>query len=110
MTVDTKANQPRKFRDLGVVELADPTSSGRRRELVATLMGTMEEVKNGSGQVIIFGGITDRQKKYLVVHLNRHHRGLKERVQIDRGFPYHNGQRLIKGTRVFIKERILPKE
>ena len=105
MTVDRAANQRRKFRDLGVVELKDPSSAGRRRELIAKVMGTMEEVKHGSGQVIIAGGITRRQEGHLMVHIKKHHRGLKERIEIDRSFPYHDGQRLARGIMFKINDR-----
>ncbi len=104
--MDRVVNQRRRFRDLGVVELTQTGSMERRRELVARVMGGVEEIKHGSGQIIIAGGITDRQKRHLLGHLGRFHSGLRARVHIDREFRYHNGTELVKGAVMEVADKV----
>lgn len=110
MTVEPEPYPKRKFRDRGVVELTMEASLPRRQELIKVLMETMEVVRHGSGQVIIAGGITDRQKRHLLVHLRKYHSGVRDRMEIDRVFPYHNGEQLTVGTRLLINGKKETKE
>lgn len=104
MSSENKAvQQRRKFRDLGVTELDSDTARPVRRQLLAVVMSTMEEVKHGEGQIIIAGRMPDSHRRGLIYDLGKN--GLRKRVQVERGFPYHNGEALVVGTRILVSER-----
>ena len=96
MTLDRRG----EFKDLGVIGLTEERSLARKNELIKVVRDAVQEVSSGSGQIIIGDLITDRQKRHAIVFLNKS--GLRGRVQIDRSFSYHNGQDLVKGTRILV--------
>lgn len=103
MSSENRAERQRKFSDQGVVEFTTPGSADRRKEIIRIFSDLVQEVEDGSGQVIVAGGITDRQKRHLIVHVNR--QGIRPRVSIHRGVLYHNGEALVRGTRILVSEK-----
>lgn len=98
-----KRNIEQEYIDLGVTNLTHHRSLARKQELVGIIRRATRQIGDRSGQIILADRITDRQKRHAVVYLNRS--GLRSRVNIDRGFPYHDGERLTFGTRIEVLEK-----
>lgn len=103
--MELKTRQTTDYIDLGITTLNSKQSLARKQEFVSIIRRSLASIGDSNGQIILANRITDRQKRHAVVFLNKN--GLRSRVQIDRGFPFHNGEELVFGTRIGILERKL---
>lgn len=85
MAIEAKST-PKKSRDLGIAEKPKEGESVYKHAL-KSIMGSMETIRHGEGRFIYPVKISDRQKRYLIYHLNRYHPGLRDRITIVRGYP-----------------------
>ncbi len=101
----TNGEQIGEYIDLGITGLRNQRSLARKQEFVSIIRRVTRDIGDRSGQIIVSDRITDRQKRHAVVFLNKN--GLRPRVNIDRNFPYHDGNKLTFGTRIEVLERSL---